>query len=69
MQFNVKNKQEIQTSAKDALQNTVAMATPDPPPGGIGLKYVSGVPGGDIVTNLRKDAYTPLEFIRAVMYM
>ena len=30
IQFNVKNKQEIQISAKNALQNTVAMATPDP---------------------------------------
>ena len=30
IQFNVKNKQEIQISAKHALQNAVAMATPDP---------------------------------------
>ena len=30
IQFNVKNKQEIKISAKHALQNAVAMATPDP---------------------------------------
>ena len=30
IQFNVKNKQEIQFSAKDALQNAVAMASSDP---------------------------------------
>ena len=30
IQFNVKNKQEIQISAKHALQNAVAMATSDP---------------------------------------
>ena len=30
IQFNVKNKQEIQISAKHVLQNAVAMATPDP---------------------------------------
>ena len=30
IQFNVKNIQEIQISAKHALQNAVAMATPDP---------------------------------------
>ena len=30
IQFNVKNKQEIQISTKHALQNAVAMATPDP---------------------------------------
>ena len=30
IQFNVKNKQEIQISAKPSLQNAVVMATPDP---------------------------------------
>ena len=30
IQFNVKNKQEIQISAKHGLQNAVAMATSDP---------------------------------------
>ena len=30
IQFNVKNKQEIQISVKHALQNAVAMATPYP---------------------------------------
>ena len=29
IQFNVKNKQEIQISATHAVQNAVAMATPD----------------------------------------